>query len=191
MQLSKLGYYADFVIYPVVMVGLAAATLAAAPPDSVAKWLGAGVAGLLLWTLMEYALHRIALHAFGIFVPMHTRHHQAPLDFVGTPTWMSLAILTAAVWLPTWLGLGAVVAGGLFGGVILGYWWYGIVHHLIHHRATKPMRRYFSGLRAHHLRHHYSPKRGNFGVTTAFWDHVFGTAIDASLGSQRKDAVSS
>jgi sterol desaturase/sphingolipid hydroxylase (fatty acid hydroxylase superfamily) len=27
------------------------------------------------------------------------------------------------------------------------------------------------------MRHHYSPKRGNFGVTTPIWDYVFGTTI--------------
>jgi sterol desaturase/sphingolipid hydroxylase (fatty acid hydroxylase superfamily) len=27
------------------------------------------------------------------------------------------------------------------------------------------------------MRHHYSPKSGNFGVTTSVWDRVFGTAI--------------
>jgi sterol desaturase/sphingolipid hydroxylase (fatty acid hydroxylase superfamily) len=30
-----------------------------------------------------------------------------------------------------------------------------------------------------HLRHHYSPRPGNFGVTTPLWDHVFGTYIAA------------
>jgi len=29
------------------------------------------------------------------------------------------------------------------------------------------------------MRHHHSPKRGNFGVTTPLWDYVFGTAISA------------
>jgi sterol desaturase/sphingolipid hydroxylase (fatty acid hydroxylase superfamily) len=28
------------------------------------------------------------------------------------------------------------------------------------------------------MRHHYSPRSGNFGVTTSLWDHVFGTAIN-------------
>jgi sterol desaturase/sphingolipid hydroxylase (fatty acid hydroxylase superfamily) len=26
--------------------------------------------------------------------------------------------------------------------------------------------------------HHAVPRRGNFGVTTALWEHVFGTALD-------------
>jgi sterol desaturase/sphingolipid hydroxylase (fatty acid hydroxylase superfamily) len=51
------------------------------------------------------------------------------------------------------------------------------VHHVIHHRANKSSPSYFNDLRAWHMCHHYSPKSGNFGVTTSVWDHVFGTAI--------------
>ena len=54
---------------------------------------------------------------------------------------------------------------------MLGYWWYGIVHHVIHHGAHKRSNAYFSELRAWHMRHHYSPKSGNFGVTTGLWDY--------------------
>jgi sterol desaturase/sphingolipid hydroxylase (fatty acid hydroxylase superfamily) len=27
------------------------------------------------------------------------------------------------------------------------------------------------------MRHHYSPRSGNFGVTTSVWDRIFRTAI--------------
>jgi sterol desaturase/sphingolipid hydroxylase (fatty acid hydroxylase superfamily) len=60
---------------------------------------------------------------------------------------------------------------------MLGYWWYGVVHHVIHHHSNTSSPSYFNALRAWHMRHHYSPKSGNFGVTTSLWDHVFGTAI--------------
>jgi 4-hydroxysphinganine ceramide fatty acyl 2-hydroxylase len=58
---------------------------------------------------------------------------------------------------------------------------------VIHHRAAKSSSAYFTELRAWHMRHHYSPKSGNFGVTTRIWDHVFGTAISV----RDKAAVSS
>jgi sterol desaturase/sphingolipid hydroxylase (fatty acid hydroxylase superfamily) len=109
---------------------------------------------------------------------MHGLHHASPLALIGTPTWMSVSILIFAVLIPAWLSLGFTVADGLTVGVMLGYLWYGTVHHVIHHRAgdSSP---YFNDLRAWHLRHHYSPKDGNFGVTTRFWDRVFGTVIGA------------
>jgi sterol desaturase/sphingolipid hydroxylase (fatty acid hydroxylase superfamily) len=114
-----------------------------------------------------------------VFSPMHATHHAAPLDLIGTPTWISVAVWCGAILLPAWIWLGFNEANGLTVGVMLGYWWYGIVHHVIHHRAHESSSAYFDALRAWHMRHHHSPKRGNFGVTTRIWDFVFGTAIRA------------
>ena len=79
--------------------------------------------------------------------------------------------------MPLWLWLGFHLASGVFIGVITGYVWYGAMHHFIHHPKAAPRLPYLSEMRARHMRHHYSPNKGNFGVTTALWDHVFGTAI--------------
>jgi sterol desaturase/sphingolipid hydroxylase (fatty acid hydroxylase superfamily) len=179
MQLSKLGYYSDFFIYPAGVVALAAIAVLDMTWAGAVEWAGAGIAGLVLWTLMEYVLHRHTLHRWRYFSPMHGLHHATPLAFIGTPTWMSVSILCVAIFLPSWWGFGFNVADGLMVGVMSGYWWYGVVHHLIHHRSELASSGYWNELRAWHLRHHYSPKSGNFGVTTAVWDHVFGTAIRA------------
>jgi sterol desaturase/sphingolipid hydroxylase (fatty acid hydroxylase superfamily) len=179
MQLSKLSYYSDFVVYPLVVISLTAIGVNHISWAGVREWLCAGTAGMVLWTLMEYALHRIALHRMPYFSPLHGLHHAAPLSFIGTPTWMSVSILVMGILSPAWFCFGFNTADGLTVGVMVGYWWYGIVHHVIHHRANKSAPAYFNDLRAWHLRHHYSPKSGNFGVTTAIWDHVFGTAISA------------
>ncbi len=93
--------------------------------------------GLVFWTLLEYALHRVALHRMPYFSPMHGLHHASPLALIGTPTWMSVSILVSAVLMPAWLWLGFIVADGLTVGVMLGYLWYGTVHHVIHHHATQ------------------------------------------------------
>jgi sterol desaturase/sphingolipid hydroxylase (fatty acid hydroxylase superfamily) len=177
MHLSKFSYYSDFVVYPIVIAALGAVGISAQSWPTRSEWFAAAVTGFVLWTLLEYVLHRIALHRIACFMPLHDAHHASPLSLVGTPTWMSVAVLSGAIFLPAWRCFGAHVATGLTAGVMTGYWWYGIVHHTIHHGAHKPPHSYFGGLRAWHLRHHYSPKSGNFGVTTAFWDHVFGTAI--------------
>jgi sterol desaturase/sphingolipid hydroxylase (fatty acid hydroxylase superfamily) len=191
MQLSKFSYYADFVVYPVVIVTLAAIAIDRSTWANGAEWLGAGLAGMVLWTLMEYALHRVALHRMRYFSPMHDLHHAAPLDLIGTPSWISVSVLSLGILLPVRFFFGFIVADGLTVGVMFGYWWYGVVHHVIHHRAHTSAPTYFDGLfdklRAWHMRHHYSPKRGNFGVTTPFWDYVFGTAI----GVRDKAVVSS
>jgi sterol desaturase/sphingolipid hydroxylase (fatty acid hydroxylase superfamily) len=179
MQLSKFSYYSDFVLYPVVYIGLAAASLRGITWTGGAEWVCALAAGVLLWTFLEYLLHRTALHSVGYFVPMHGAHHSAPLAFIGTPTWISVSVLAGVIGVPAWLCFGFSLAGGLTAGVMFGYWWYGVVHHIIHHHAHKRSSTYFSVLRAWHMRHHYSPKSGNYGVTTGLWDYVFGTAISA------------
>jgi sterol desaturase/sphingolipid hydroxylase (fatty acid hydroxylase superfamily) len=182
MQLSKVGYYSDFVVYPIVAIALIGVTSLHPTWSGARDWLIACVAGYTLWTLLEYGLHRIALHRWRLFSPLHAAHHGAPLAYIGTPTWLSISVWLGVVLLPVWELTGPKVAGGLTVGIMLGYWWYGIVHHVIHHRreTTAP---YFTELRAWHMRHHYSPRRGNFGVTTTMWDHIFGTAIGARGGA--------
>jgi sterol desaturase/sphingolipid hydroxylase (fatty acid hydroxylase superfamily) len=177
MQLSKTSYYSDFIVYPAVLIALTAAALMHASWAGAAEWLAVAMAGFLFWTFAEYVLHRIALHRMPYFSPMHGEHHAAPLAFIGTPTWISVATLGLVIYVPARAWLGFNVADGLTAGVMLGYWWYGLVHHIIHHYRNEPTAPYFNELRAWHMRHHFSPKSGNFGVTTHFWDHVFGTAI--------------
>lgn len=187
MQLSKASYYSDFVIYPVVVIGLVGVAGAHATWMTARECLSGCIAGAVLWTLLEYGLHRIALHHMPLFSPMHALHHNAPLDYIGTPSWVSVTVWLGVVLLPVWVFAGFAVASGLTAGVMLGYWWYGIVHHMIHHRTDQSSPGYFVQRRAWHMRHHYSPRRGNFGVTTTLWDHVFGTAI----GTPNRAAMSS
>jgi len=176
MQLSKAGYYSDFVVYPILVIALLGVASPHATWMGAREWLSGWIAGSVLWTLLEYGLHRVALHRMRLFSPLHARHHCAPLDYIGTPTWLSISVWLGAVLLPMWVLAGFAVASGLTVGIMLGYWWYGIVHHMIHHRAKSSLS-YFAVRRAWHMQHHYSPRRGNFGVTTTMWDHVFGTAI--------------
>ncbi|MEP6548349.1 MAG: sterol desaturase family protein [Gammaproteobacteria bacterium] len=179
MRPSKLTYYADFVVYPAVIVGLAAFGLSRGTWGDRTEWLGVAALGFVIWTLLEYILHRLVLHKKTYFAPMHGQHHAGPLAYIGTPPWVSVPVLTAVFLLPAWIWVGFDVANGLTVGVMTGYWWYGVVHHLVHHHSRSAFLSYFGSLRAWHMRHHYSPQGGNFGVTTPLWDHVFGTAISA------------
>lgn len=183
MQLSKAAYYSDFVVYPIAAIALLGVTGTHPTWSGAREWLMACLAGSILWTLLEYGLHRIALHRMRLFSPLHAVHHGAPLDYIGTPTWVSISVWLGVVLLPVWALAGSKVAGGLTVGIMLGYWWYGIVHHVIHHHTGKSSYSYFAERRAWHMRHHYSPQQGNFGVTTTMWDHVFGTAIGARGGA--------
>jgi sterol desaturase/sphingolipid hydroxylase (fatty acid hydroxylase superfamily) len=186
MRLSRFSYYSDFVVYPLalaVLIAAAGSRGAQATSAGLSAWLLACLCGLALWSLLEYGLHRVALHLMPYFSTMHKVHHADPLGFIGTPAWISVAVWLVMILLPLSSFLSFSIADGATVGVMLGYWWYGIVHHLIHHHAHPRGRRvgstYIARLRAWHMRHHHSPKRGNFGVTTPLWDHLFGTAISA------------
>src|SRR5271170_3675001 len=110
MRPSKLSYYSDFVVYPVVIVGLAALGVGHTTWADRTEWLCFGVAGFLAWTLVEYVLHRYVLHQHTYFAPMHGQHHASPLAFIGTPSWISVSVLSLVVLVPTWLWRGFNVA---------------------------------------------------------------------------------
>ena len=175
MILSRTAYYADFVIYAAAIGALL--VLAACEPEWTdrLKWIAAFLAGIAVWTLLEYLLHRFVLHSMPTFSDMHAVHHASPRAFVGTPTWVSLSILWLVFFVPAWRALSLNVGGGLIAGVMMGFLWYGILHHAIHHRRPRFLAIRLTASIHRHLRHHYSPRPGNFGVTTSLWDLLFGT----------------
>jgi sterol desaturase/sphingolipid hydroxylase (fatty acid hydroxylase superfamily) len=184
MRLSRFSYYSDFMVYPLVLAVLITAAVwhgSQALRAGLYQWLPACLCGLAFWSLLEYALHRVALHLMPYFSTLHKVHHAEPLGFIGTPAWISITVWLVVILLPLSSFLAFNIADGATVGVMLGYWWYGIVHHLIHHHTHSPGREsvYIARLRAWHMRHHHSPRRGNFGVTSSVWDHLFGTAISA------------
>ena len=70
-------------------------------------------------------------------------------------------------------------ASGLAIGVMAGFFWYGVVHHAIHYRKPRTLATRLLLATRRHAQHHYAREPGNFGVTTSFWDHVFGTTLNA------------
>jgi len=180
MRLSKTGYYADFVIYATVVATATLVTVWRNTGYETSIWLLAAAIGALIWTLAEYIIHRFVLHRMPVFAAMHDAHHEAPLAFVGTPTWLSLSVILGCVFLPAW-ALGSFnTASGLTVGAMAGFFWYGLVHHAIHYRKPRTLATRLLLATRRHAQHHYSPEPGNFGVTTSFWDHVFGTTLNVA-----------
>ena len=175
MHLSKASYFADFAVYPPVVLTLLILALRHAPSLVWIEWLIACFAGIAVWTLLEYVIHRVVLHRIPFFATMHDVHHQDPEGFVGTPTWLSLAAICVGALFPLWWETGFDFASGITAGLMLGYVWYVGVHHVLHHRYSHPGSYLYPWKRRHAL-HHYAPHPCNFGVTTQLWDRVFGTA---------------
>jgi sterol desaturase/sphingolipid hydroxylase (fatty acid hydroxylase superfamily) len=182
MRLSKTAYYADFALYAMVLsVLIPASTLSTSWTQRI-HWFVAFTAAAASWTLLEYLLHWFVLHRLPIFSPMHAVHHASPRAYVGTPTWVTLGIIWLVVFVPTWRGVSFNVASGLTAGMMMGFLWYGIVHHAIHYRRPRLLASWIPAATRRHLRHHHSGQPGNFGVTIPLWDHVFGTVIHDRVG---------
>ncbi|HEX3876046.1 MAG TPA: sterol desaturase family protein [Bryobacteraceae bacterium] len=126
-------------------------------------------AGLFLWTLLEYGIHRFAFHGF---LP-HYQHHEDPKDpkYIASPLWLSggtslllwaLMRIPAGSWARSSLTQAAIISGYLF------YEW---LHLRIHaNEAGGPL---LTELRKRHYYHHFADERFHYGVTTNVWDRVF------------------
>ncbi len=127
-------------------------------------------AGLLSWTLLEYAIHGWMGHRFATFVtPIHHVHHRDPRAVFALGAW-----LPALVPILVGAALGARGWTIFYGGILAGFAVYEVLHYRIHFHA--PLCRAEARMRTRHLIHHYCAPALCFGVTTALWDRVFRTA---------------
>ena len=130
--------------------------------------------GMLLFTFLEYAVHAWLFHLkhpFTAFIEGHAHHHQDPKNYDAMPFIMSAVIALLFVGIFS-LVMSRPDAFALVGGLTLGYFNYGIMHHLMHRKTFKS--NYLHYLQLFHAVHHKNPKVNN-GVTTDIWDRVFGT----------------
>jgi dihydroceramide fatty acyl 2-hydroxylase len=137
-------------------------------------------AGLGLWTLMEYLIHRFSFHfaprgRFGVILAylIHGVHHAYPEDH---RRWVTPPVISVPIAIGLYLTLRPVlglIVNPLSSGVALGYLAYDLTHYVIHRgRVTSRIGRF---LRSHHMQHHYSTPERRFGVSSPFWDYVFRT----------------
>lgn len=176
VRLTQAGYYADFYVYPVAITGLLAGALVLSPPAAWPGMLLAALLGLTVWTFVEYQLHRWVLHHVPRVKDMHDAHHKDQMALIGTPTWMTFLIIAITVFVPTVLIAGPALGAAFTAGLTLGYLLYVTVHHGVHHWRVRPGS-FVYGLKRRHALHHHFDDMGNFGVTSGFWDKVFGTDV--------------
>jgi len=174
VRLTKAGYYADFVFYPIFLLTLAGVAIARDTPAAWLLWVLLCLIGVAIWTLLEYGLHRVALHHIVLIRKLHDLHHAMPTAKIGTPTWVTGALICGFLLLPLWREAGFNLASGLTCGLAAGYLWYVTVHHATHNWRTHP-NSYLHRAKRRHATHHHSQQPCNFGVTTVFWDHIFRT----------------
>jgi len=138
------------------------------------------LAGIGIWTLTEYWLHRLVFHwepdnAFGrrMHFIIHGIHHDHPNDKMRLVMPPSVSIpLAALFFVAFWLIFGQA-AFPLFAGFIFGYLVYDYTHYYVHHFVPKSD--LGKKLREQHMRHHFQDHRFGYGVSSPVWDLVFRT----------------
>ena len=142
------------------------------------------VAGVFVWTLTEYVLHRFAFHHIPTsgwgrkfhFI-MHGVHHLDPWDRTRLVFPPVGGILIMGALFGLWslvLPVASVVAG--FVGFVLGYITYDMTHYYTHH--GRPKSRWGKFLKTWHLAHHHKAWEAMYGVSSPLWDYVFGSVPD-------------
>ena len=148
---------------------------------SVILFLAYFLAGLFIWTLTEYVMHRFVFH----FTPrgklmerihfiFHGVHHDYPNDAnrLVMPPSVSIPLATGFYFLFC-LFLSEYVVSAFFSGFIFGYLFYDMTHYALHHANFK--NRFWKNLKKHHMTHHYSNSEKGYGVSSNFWDKIFGS----------------
>ncbi|BBN08764.1 4-hydroxysphinganine ceramide fatty acyl 2-hydroxylase [Marchantia polymorpha subsp. ruderalis] len=148
--------------------------------------------GCGLWTIAEYLIHRFLFHmkattywtAKAHYV-LHGFHHKHPMDsmrLVFPPAFTFF--FSYALW---WL-MKAIFPNGVSqsvsGGGLLAYIVYDLTHYFLHYGNAFSER--LRSMKRYHLNHHFKVQSDSFGITSEFWDWVFGTlpAQYAKLHSQ-------
>lgn len=149
------------------------------------NWLviaGLFFAGYAFWTLMEYCIHRFFFHkeftsplGKKIHYIAHGIHHDYPNDSLRLvmPPAINLTLAVVFYW-----GFYAVfqdkgITAGFFAGFVFGYMVYDLMHFASHFFNFK--NGWFQEIKRSHLLHHYREPNSGFGLSTIFWDRVFGT----------------
>ena len=148
--------------------------------QQVALVAGLFVLGVLLWTLLEYIIHRWAFHyepksSLGkkFHFIIHGVHHDYPNDATRLVMPPGVSIPLAVVFGGSFMFLFRGYYPAVFAGFGAGYLGYDMIHYATHHFAMRG--RIGAALKRYHLRHHYQDDHSAFGVSTPIWDYVFGT----------------
>lgn len=171
------------VLLPGFVAAVAAGLSLRASPLSWPERLLLCAAGLLLWTLIEYLLHRWPLHHLRPFRRWHEIHHQAPERPIRVPLLFSLLLVATLIVLPlagAALAVGTADAFVAAAPVVLGLLLGNVLQEAVHdrlHRAPARAGSWLERRRLAHEHHHLRDDRVAFGTLSGFWDRVFGTAM--------------
>ena len=143
-------------------------------------------AGIFVWSLSEYVLHRFVFHfeprqawLQRVWYLIHGVHHEQPQckTRLVMPPILSIPLAfffygLFYVVVGTLLGLQHLV-GPAFAGFLTGYLSYDMIHYAEHHLSMRWG--FLKYLKIYHLRHHFKNPNHGFGVSSPVWDVIFHT----------------
>lgn len=185
-----------------VPVIAAAVWVAAATGQSAADIAGRIVAGIVMWTLTEYVIHRFVFHPpqwveddtrrilsrlpldqaampamptfrHKFYFLVHGVHHDYPNDSRRLVMPPSVSIPLAILFFLVFRAAFGADAPAMFAGFVAGYLIYDVTHYLTHNGGAHTA--YGRYQRKRHFRHHYADSTRDFGVSSPAWDVVWGT----------------
>ena len=175
------------IIAYLVLAGIAIAVFAFNPAPLLPTLAAIGLAAMA-YPLVWYVLHRFVLHSRWMFKMsplastwkrIHYDHHQDPnhLEVLFGALHTTLPTI-AIVTVPIGYALGGVGGGAIaLATGLLTTAFYEFCH-CIQHLAYKPKNKWLGEMKRKHMAHHFHDETGNFGITTFFWDKLFGTHYD-------------
>lgn len=162
------------------------------------KHVGAGATmtmfllGLWTWSITEYLLHRFVFHVdellpdhpLALFTHFltHGVHHLIPMDryrlvmppalvvpLIGLTWTFFRTILFFVHWSSFW---------AFYGGLVAAYVVYDLIHYFSHHGWKVDRNSHLGRMKTYHMQHHFADHyHEGYGITSTFWDVVFGTVI--------------
>ncbi|MCB0639501.1 MAG: sterol desaturase family protein [Lewinella sp.] len=152
--------------------------------------LGLFVGGMLLFTLVEYVIHRWVYHphegASAAFVKftdtVHGVHHDHPKDKQRLAMPPVLSVVVGTLLLGIFRLLLGQYAFASLAGFMVGYALYLLIHFSVH--IFRKPHNVFGALWTNHALHHYGDPNTMYGVSSPLWDHVFGTLYKKQAGDR-------
>ena len=139
------------------------------------------ICGILIWTLVEYLMHRYLFHLKSenklidrIVFLFHGVHHNEPDDrtrLVMPP--VPALILSSILYGIFFMILGGKFVQPFFAFFLVGYLCYDYIHYATHHFKFRGGVGKF--LKRYHLLHHHSESHAKYGVSSPLWDIIFKT----------------
>lgn len=179
-KLSKVDFYVPLIVFVPVIAFLIWKAFVDIQMNFLG-FMGWLLAGLFIWTITEYIMHRYIFHFYPsskigkrIHFIFHGVHHDYPNDakrLVMPPSAsipMALALYFVFLYI---LPAGTIFA--FFTGFLTGYLVYDMMHYALHHANFKNP--FWKRLKQHHMLHHYSDSTKGYGVSSVIWDKVLGS----------------